>query len=68
MLIAQVLLYQVTNVPYISLILYGKITESVPASSKSAYRIAVESFASTFFASFFYYVYNGVSTSSQSLM
>ncbi|UJR10888.1 hypothetical protein I4U23_015075 [Adineta vaga] len=59
MLIAQVLLYLVTNVPYISLLLYGKITENIPNSSKSSYRIAVESFLNTLLASFFYYVFNG---------
>ncbi|UJR10887.1 hypothetical protein I4U23_015074 [Adineta vaga] len=59
MLIAQVVLYLVTNVPYVSIILYGKITENIPASSRSSYRTAIESFLSTLLASFFYYCYNG---------
>ncbi|CAF1486148.1 unnamed protein product [Adineta steineri] len=59
MLIAQVLLYMVTNVPYFIFIFYAKINENVPTSSKSLYRITIESFSATLLTSFFYYVFNG---------
>ncbi|CAF0978248.1 unnamed protein product [Adineta ricciae] len=59
MLIAQVILYFITNMPYISLLLYGTFTANVLDSSKPTYRVAVENFASTLLASFFYYCFNG---------
>ena len=61
MLIAHVVLLMVTNVLYIATILYVNTTRHIPTSSRSAYRLAAESFVNTFLASFFYYVYNGVS-------
>jgi hypothetical protein len=60
MLIGQVLLYLMTNLPYVSIVLYGALTEYIPISSKSPERIASEGFAQTFLASFFYYCFNGV--------
>lgn len=68
MLIGQVTLYLFTNIPYASMILYGYVTESIPASSKSPERIAIEGFSSTLFTSFLVYCFNGVNISYLSLL
>ena len=62
MLIAQVVLYFITNMPYIDMVLYGTITANIPESSKSKYRVTVETFAVTLSSSFFYYCYTAVGT------
>ncbi|CAF1119933.1 unnamed protein product [Adineta ricciae] len=59
MLVAQVFLYFLTNLPYVSYVLYAALTENVPTANKSQLRISVESFLNTLLASFFYYCYNG---------
>ncbi|CAF1494457.1 unnamed protein product [Adineta ricciae] len=49
MLIGQVILYTVTALPFVSTFVYMKITRYDPQSSKSAYRIAAESFGTFIF-------------------
>ncbi|CAF0862522.1 unnamed protein product [Adineta ricciae] len=55
MLTAQVVLYFITNMPFISLVLYGAFTVNV---SQSVYEIAVVNFANALFTNLFSYCYN----------
>jgi len=60
MLIGQVLLYLMTNLPYGSAALYGLLTQNIPISSKSLDRMASENYAQTFLVSFLSYCLNRV--------
>ena len=61
MVIGQITLYITTTWPYVSVMIYNVLTQNTPSSSKSAARIAIETFALTFSTNFFLYVFNGVS-------
>ncbi|CAF1326611.1 unnamed protein product [Adineta steineri] len=59
MLIAQVVLFLVTNIPFVGLILYLQFTENIPILSKSPDRIAIEALSAIVFATVFPYGFNG---------
>lgn len=67
MLIGQITLYITTTWPYVSVMIYNELTQNIPPSSKSAARSAIETFALTFSANFFLYLFNAVSARKKNL-
>lgn len=64
MLIGQVILYITTALPFVSNMVYNTVTQYIPSSSKSAYRIAAENLSLTATGSFGTFLFNGVSVQS----
>ncbi|CAF1181713.1 unnamed protein product [Rotaria sordida] len=60
MLIGQVVLYITTALPFVSNFVYLTVTQYVPSSSKSSYRIAAESLAITTTGSFGTFIFNAL--------
>lgn len=61
MLIGQITLYITTTWPYVTVMIYNSLTQNILPSNKSATRNAIETFALSFSANFFLYLYNAVS-------
>ncbi|CAF3815536.1 unnamed protein product [Rotaria sp. Silwood1] len=60
MLIGQVALYITTALPFVSNFVYTAVTQYVPSSSKSAYRIAAETLALTATGSFGTFIFKAL--------
>ncbi|CAF5100237.1 unnamed protein product [Rotaria sp. Silwood1] len=60
MLIGQVVLYITTALPFVSNFVYVTVTQYIPSSSKSAYRIAAETLALTATGSFGTFIFNAL--------
>ncbi|CAF1491055.1 unnamed protein product [Rotaria sordida] len=61
MLIGQITLYITTTWPYVAMMIYNVLTQNILPSHKSVTRNAIETFALSFSANFFLYLYNAIS-------